>query len=190
MHAKSKIGEQAGERETAMPSAPQPKTPQLRFWNSLYELVFHSYLLQEHCQKAANIDRWVKAGLAITSTTSLGIWAVFKAYPEIWAAIIVTTQIVSATSKQLPFTARLKASSACVHEFREILNWAEAKWCEILDGELTDGQVNKARSDIQIRTAKVLKTHFPLDGLPRDEELNQRATDQAEQYLTTQYGAQ
>lgn len=176
--------------QEATPSKAAGPSPQTRYWNSLFELVFHSYLLQEHCQDAANIDRWVKAFLAITSTTSLGIWAVFKAYPQLWAAIIVTTQIVSAMSKQLPFSARLKASSACVHEYREILNWAEAKWCEIIDGELTDQQINKARSDMQARTAKALKAHFPLDGLPRNDKFNQRAVNQAEQYLQTQYGEQ
>ena len=162
--------------------------PQLRFWKSFYELVFHGYLLQGHCQTAAATDRKVKAFLAITSTTSLGIWAVFKAYPELWAAIIVLTQIVSATSKYLHFGARLKASAACVHDFREIQNWAEAKWCEIIDGELTDAQINKARTELQGRTARMLKTHFPLDGLPVDENLNTAATDQAGLYLTTHYG--
>ena len=115
--------------------------PQQRYWTTFYELVFHGYLLQEQCQRTADIDRKVKAGLAIASTASLGIWAVFKAYPELWAAIIVGTQIVSATSKYLPDSSRLKASSSCVHEYREIQNWAESIWCDIVDGEISDAQI-------------------------------------------------
>lgn len=164
-------------------------TPQQRFWTAFHELIFHGYLLQEHCQKTANMDRLVRAGLAITSTASLGIWAVFKAYPQLWAGIIVATQIVSATSKFLPYTSRLKASSSCAHDFREIQNWAEAIWGDIVDGEMTDEQVNKARRDLQTRTAKALKACFPLDGLPRNAKLNDQATLNAEQYLSTHHGS-
>jgi hypothetical protein len=163
-------------------------TPQLRYWNSLYELIFHGYLLQAHCQAAGATDRKVKAILAITSSTSLGIWAVFKAYPLLWAGIIVVTQIITATSKYLPYTSRLKAAGACTHDFREIQNWAESKWCEIIDGELTDIQINKARSELQSKTARALKLHFPLDGLPSHDDFNVIATEQSQLYLSTHYG--
>ena len=94
-----------------------------RFWNTFYELVAHGYLLQAHCTRAADIDRRVKIFLAVTSTTSLGIWAVFKVFPSFWAAIIVITQIVSATAKYLPYSSRLKASAGCSHDYRDIQNW-------------------------------------------------------------------
>jgi len=163
-------------------------SPQDRYWSSLYELVFHGYLLQAHCQDAADTDRKFKVVVAITSSTSLGIWAVFKAYPEVWATIIVCTQIVSATSKYLPYAARLKAAGACVHDFREIQNWAEMRWCDIVDGDLTDSQINKARSEIQAKTARALKSHFPLDGLPAHQGFNERATVNAESYMNTHFG--
>lgn len=162
--------------------------PSNRYWNSFYELVVHGYLLQSHCQVAADIDRKVKAALAVTSTASLGIWAVFKVYPSLWAGIIVFTQIVSATSKYLPYSARLKASAACVHDYRDIQNWAEAKWCEIADGQLSEAQINKARIELQNKTARALKNHFPLDGLPKDEKLTDAATVEAQQYLSNHFG--
>lgn len=158
-----------------------------RFWNTFYELVVHGYLLQAHCQRAADIDRKVKSVLAVTSTASLGIWAIFKVFPVLWAGIIVVTQIVTATAKYLPYSARLKASAACYHDYRDIQNWAEAKWCEIADGELTEAQINKARVELRTKTAKVLKEHFPLDGLPKNPELTAAATSEAELYLSNHF---
>lgn len=158
-----------------------------RFWNAFYELVTHGYLLQAHCQNAADIDRKVKVLLAVTSTTSLGIWAVFKVYPEVWAGIIVVTQIVTATAKFLPYASRLKSSASCFHDYREIQNWAEAKWCEIADGGLTEIQITKARVELQTKTARSLKSHFPLDGLPKDEKLTLLATSEAEKYLSNHF---
>lgn len=159
-----------------------------RYWNSFYELVVHGYLLQAHCQRAADIDRKVKVCLAVTSSTSLGIWAVFKVYPSIWAAIIVATQIVSATAKYLPYSARLKASAGCAHDYRDIQNWAEAKWCDIADGQLTEQQINKLRVELQTKTANTERKHFPLEGLPRDAALAEAATVEAERYLANHFG--
>lgn len=165
-------------------------SPQERYWKSLYELICHGYLLQAHCQAAGTIDRRGKAILAVTSSASLGIWAVFKAYPLVWAGIIVATQIVTATSKFLPYSTRIKAAGACAHDFREIQNWAESKWCEMVDGELTDLQITKARTELQSKTARALKAHFPLDGLPSEAKLTDQATEQAGLYLVNNYGAQ
>jgi hypothetical protein len=162
--------------------------PANRFWNTMYEMIFHGYLLELHCQKSAQVNSWMQGGLAVTSTTSLGIWAVFKAYPGLWACIIVGTQIITAISKYFPYATRLKASAGCSHDFREIQNWAEARWCEILDGALTDSQINKARVELQTRTAKSLKLHFPLGGLPSNKSFEETATAQTEKYLATQYG--
>lgn len=159
-----------------------------RYWNSFYELVVHGYLLQAHCQRAAEIERKVKVFLAVTSTTSLGIWAVFKVYPSVWAAIIVFTQVVSATAKYLPYSARLKASAGCAHDYRDIQNWAEAKWCDIADGQLTEQQINKLRVELQAKTANTERKHFPLEGLPRDAALTETATAEAERYLANHFG--
>lgn len=134
------------------------------------------------------MDRRTNAILAITSTGSLGIWAVLKQYPMVWSAIIVTTQLVGATSKFLPFSARVRAASACAHEYRVHQNWAEAKWCEIADGLLTASEISKARVDLQTRIAKTLKSHFPLGGLPDNSALLDQAELRADQYLRHHYG--
>lgn len=161
-----------------------------RYWSAMYEMVVHSYLLQAHCQRAANVDRRVKIILAVTSTASLGIWAVFKVYPGLWAGIIVVTQVVSATAKYLPYAARLKASAGCAHDYRDIKNWAEAKWCDIADGQLTEAQISKLRVELQNKTANVERKHFPLEGLPRDAALAEAATTEAERYLSNHFGDQ
>ena len=67
-------------------------------------------------------------------------------------------------------------------------NWAEAKWCEIADGMLTEAEISKARVDLQTRTAKTLKAHFPLGGLPENSVLLDQAEHRANQYLTHHYG--
>ncbi|WP_175712775.1 hypothetical protein [Burkholderia ambifaria] len=162
--------------------------PQLRFWRALYELVSHGYFLETYCQRSALWERRTNTVLAVTSTGSLGIWAVFKQFPLLWSGIIVVTHMVGATSKYLPFSARVRAASACAHEYRTHQNWAEAKWCEIADGMLTETEISKARIDLQARVAKTLKAHFPLGGLPENPALLEQSERRANQYLTHHYG--
>lgn len=166
----------------------QDVNPQQRFWSILYELVAHGYFLEAYCQRSANLERQTNAVLAIASGGSLGIWAVFKQYPLLWSAIIVLTQVVGATSKFLPFADRVRAASASTHDYRQIQNWAEAKWCDIADGELTEAEISKARVELQTRTAKVLKAHFPRGGLPDNRKLFDQAESRADQYLRHHYG--
>lgn len=161
--------------------------PQQRFWRTLYELVSHGYFLEGYSQRSALWERRANVALAITSTGSLGIWAVFKQFPLVWSGIIVLTHLVSATSKFLPFSTRVRAASACAHEYRLHQNWAEAKWCEIADGLLMEAEISKARVDLQARVAKTLKAHFPLGGLPDNPALLEKAELRASQYLTHHY---
>lgn len=162
--------------------------PQQRFWRALYELVSHGYFLEGYSQRSALLERRTNAALAVTSTGSLGIWAVFKQFPLLWSGIIVVTHLIGATSRFLPFSARVRASSACAHEYRLHQNWAEAKWCEIADGTLTEAEISKARVDLQAKTAKTLKSHFPLGGLPDNPTLLEKAEQRADQYLRHHYG--
>lgn len=154
-----------------------------RLWVALYELIFQGYLLEAHTRNAAELDRTFKAVIAITSTASLGIWAVFKVYPAVWAAVIVFTQIISATSKFLPYATRNKAAAGCRNEFQLIQAWAESKWLEVVDGKLTDGQITKLRTDLQKRALDAVHRHFPLDSLPENKKFVEYATNQAEQYM-------
>jgi len=163
-------------------------TPHQRFWRALYELVSHGYFLEGYSQRSALFERRTNVVLALTSTGSLGIWAVFKQYPLVWSGIIVATHIVGATSRFLPFSSRVRAASACGHEFRLHQNWAETKWCEIADGLLTEMEISKARVDLLARTAKTLKVHFPLGGLPDNEAVLAKAEQRADQYLRHHYG--
>ncbi|AKC71216.1 hypothetical protein [Pandoraea oxalativorans] len=161
---------------------------QQRFWRALYELIVHGYFLDAYCQESIVKERRTNVVLAVASSASLGIWAIFKQFPLIWSGIIVATQIVSATSKFLPFSARVKSASACAHEYKSIQNWAERKWCEIADGLLTDVEISKARADLQERVSKALKAHFPHGGLPDNPQLLQKGEERAFQYLNHHYG--
>jgi len=162
--------------------------PQMRFWRALDEHVTHSYFLEAYCQLSAAWDRWGKAILAISSGGSLAIWAVFKEYPLLWSTIIVSTQVIGVTGKFLPYAARSRAASASVHEYRQHQIWAEEKWCQVLNGELTDAEINKFRAELQRRAAKTLEKHFPIGGLPKDDKLFKKAEALSYQYLNHHFG--
>ena len=162
-------------------------SPAERYWKSMYELIVHGYLYEIHSQRSAKIDLVVKASLALTSTSSLGLWAALKAYPGIWASIIVVTQVITAVSKYFPFSKRLKACGTCSHSYNEIQIWAEAKWADIVDGELNNAQINKARTELKTKIAKAEKASFPFEGLPSNDKFMESAVELTHQYMDTHF---
>jgi hypothetical protein len=161
-----------------------------RYWNALDELITHCYYLEAYCQRSIKHERVANVVLALAGTGSLGMWAVFKQYPHIWGGIIVLTQIISSVSGYLPFAARVKRASTAAHEYRSHQVWAEHVWCQIVEGELTVSEINKARLDLKTKTSSSLREHFPEGGLPAAPDLHGKAQEQSYIYLDANFGDQ
>ncbi|MDR5759403.1 hypothetical protein [Caballeronia sp. LZ035] len=159
-----------------------------RFWRELFELKVHTDYIAGYRIDCEKKERILNILLALLSTSSLGIWAVFKAYPAIWAAIIVVTQIISAVSKYLPYHLRAKGLSSAVHEFDDHFIWAEGKWTEISSRPENDPGFDKSRKELQLRKAKTMKTHF-ASSLPVRQDIMDRAEASGSAFFQNFYGA-
>ena len=70
---------------------------QERFWCEMYHLKGHTCYLELYLARTEKIDRAVNIAIAITSTSSLGMWAFFKQFDKLWAGLIVMSQLVAMT---------------------------------------------------------------------------------------------
>lgn len=161
---------------------------QERFWREMYQLKVHACYLELYLAETEKIDRVINFCIAITSTGSLGIWAFLKQYDKFWAAIIVLSQIVTVGKTFLPYRVRLKALGSCVHEYEEHMVWAEGKWFDVGDGNLTERDIAGLRAELQKRTLKTMKQCFPTSSLPDNPALLTKATARADAYFNSFYG--
>lgn len=164
---------------------------QEQYWKELYQLKTHINFIELLLEKAECIDRIVKIILAISSSVSIGAWAIWNEYSYIWATIIAISQVISAINPFLPYSGRMKSYSSLIRELEELMVQSEFKWYSISEGKLSSEEINKARFDIrsikQKSLHKYIQTTIPTD-LKRHKKAEQTASDYLNNFYLSQEG--
>lgn len=159
---------------------------QEQYWKELYQLKVHIHLIELLLERAERVDRVVKIILAVSSSVSIGAWAIWNHYSYVWAAIIATSQVLTAVRPFLPYSNRIKAYSPLIRELEELMIHSEYKWSAISNGELTTKQINKARFDLRCIKHKAIHKHIKTT-IPTDLKLQKKAEEIAVNYLMNFY---
>ena len=159
---------------------------QEQYWKELYQLKTHIGFIERLLERAESRDRALMIFLAITSSSSIGAWAIWNHLSLFWASIIAGSQVISAIKPFLPYKTRIKAYSALVSELEELMIQAEFKWHSISEGNLTASEINKARFEIRLQKQKSLKKHIQTT-IPPNSKLHANAESSARDYLNNFY---
>ncbi|MCY1287666.1 hypothetical protein D9M70_366660 [compost metagenome] len=160
---------------------------QEQYWKELYQLKTHICYIEQLLEEADRTDRAVKIILAITSSYSIGAWAIWQELSWLWAGIIAASQVLSAISPFLPYKERIKSYSPLLADLEQIMIQAEFKWHSIAQGEITAAEVNKHRFEIRSLKQKSLKKNLNSTTIPTKERKRLIAEENAREYLNTFY---
>ena len=145
----------------------------------------YARLWRNRLARRVKIIEWFRA---ISSNGAIAAWAVWHAYPFVWATIIGLAQLLDASKGVLGYTKSHRAAADLAVALEIIWIDARAEWSAIYHG-----QVNAA--DIPNRLAKLRKLlldaerkHFP-DGFEPIESLARLATSNADDYIAQTEGA-
>ena len=78
--------------------------------------------------RAEQIDRAIRAFLAIPASSSIGGWLIFQQYAIIWATVVAASQVLQAVKEYLPYKNRLKALAALSVDLNALSLVAEDQW--------------------------------------------------------------
>ncbi len=157
------------------------------FWKEFYQLKVHAYYVELHLVRTEMIDRSLKILLAITSSTSIGAWVIWREYAIVWGSVIAISQVITAIGSVLPYRERLKAFAGLLGDLEELAVYTEMKWLEISRGMLTEAEIAKSLSDIRSRKHKLLKKHFPSTVIPANGGFIKKAEQLTNAYLQVFY---
>jgi len=157
-----------------------------QYWKEIYQLKTHVGYIERLLERSETRDRVIMIFLAITSSTSIGAWAIWSHLSWLWASIIAGSQVISAIKPFLPYKSRIKAYSALVGDLEELMIQAEFKWHSISEGELTASEINKTRFEIRTQKQKSLKKHIKTT-IPSNSKLHENAEASARDYLNNFY---
>lgn len=161
---------------------------QERYWKELFELKVHVNYLELYMEKSELIDKSINIFLAVTSSSSICGWAIWNKYSFLWAVIIASSQLINAVKQFLPYKTRLKATGGIMRELEELSTFAEMKWFDVAEGNLTEEEINKLQFDIRSKKTKSVQKHLGINTLPKKENLFCKAKKSAEIYIKNFYG--
>ncbi|WP_337058185.1 hypothetical protein [Pseudomonas sp. USHLN015] len=151
---------------------------QQNYWVELQSLKAHVIYLELYQLRSESYERWISIFLAVTSSASIGGWALWKEYSMVWGAIIVASQVLSVVYKFLPFKSRIKPLSKTALELSELSDEAEKAWFDVASGELTDKEINEKRFEIRASKAKILRISLEGMVLPEIPKMMRKAEQQ------------
>ena len=160
---------------------------QEKYWKELYQLKVHLNYLELYQQDSEFKDKSVNIFLAITSSGSIAGWAIWRDMALVWAIIIATGQVIATVKNFLPYKARLKSLSGLLHDFEDIILFAEKKWFDVSEGKLTEEEIHKLQFDIRSKKTNALKKNLGVNILPEKQKLLIKAQESADVYFNNFY---
>lgn len=160
---------------------------QEHYWKEFYRLKVHTNFVELHLGRTEYIDRALKMLLAITSSASIGGWAIWKDYAIVWAFFIAMSQVVNAVSQYLPYKERLRSFAGLLSDLEELVVQVEDRWLQIAAGELTELEIRTALLDLRTRRMKSFKKYFPASTIPEESKLFAKAEAKALSYFENLY---
>jgi hypothetical protein len=132
-------------------------------------------------------DKSVNIFLALTSSSSIAAWVIWQEAAIVWAAIIAASQVITTIKSFLPYKNRIKSLGGMLHEFEDIVLFAEKKWFDVSEGKLTEEQIHELQFEIRTKKTKALKKHFGNTTLPEKPKLLVKAQSSADSYFNNFY---
>lgn len=167
-------------------STSQPSREQQMYWSEFNQLKADACYVRDYRN---SIGRWVTAFAtirALTSTSSIGAWLVWKRYAFVWAGLIVASQLIDALKDVFPLYKRRRSLSRWSRTLNLLFVEAQKNWDEIAGGQCTDTQIRKLCHQLRSRKQRAETKHIP-DGLKRREDLFALAQIETQEFFTTRY---
>lgn len=165
----------------------QPTEWQKRYWKGMVHLQVHIHYLESFQLRYQTILRRIEYFLAITSSASIGGWAIWHQHAVVWAVIIAGSQVLNAIKHILPYSKRLTVIQGVLPELNKLLLDAESRYYAVSNGLLTDEEIHNHTIDTK-RNKDHIATRLDEHALPDDKRLLAKAEERANTYFDEMYG--
>ncbi|WLH88604.1 hypothetical protein PSH87_18405 [Pseudomonas sp. FP453] len=160
---------------------------QFQYWKEMQELKVHAYYLEFYQIECENSERLISVFLAITSSASIGAWAIWKNAAMLWGGVIAASQVLSVVHQFLPFRARIKPLGVAAIELFLLSEEAEQGWYEVSEGLLKGKEVHDKRMELRRKKSAIMKAAFPGGTIPVKSKLLDKAEEKSASYFNNYY---
>jgi len=160
---------------------------QKRYWQELVQLKFELCYLDEYKGRTEKVNQTIQMFTAITSSASIGGWALWNSISYIWATIIAASQVLAAIKTYLPYNRRSKAINDTYNQLSLLFIKAEHGWFQVSDGSMTTREINDKQFELKKEKQLVYNKTFASQSLPTNSRIRARADQTTERYFANFY---
>ncbi|NOQ76226.1 MAG: hypothetical protein GQ475_00260 [Methylococcaceae bacterium] len=158
-----------------------------RFWNQLKELKVHYYYVQNYAASQNRYDQVINILLAITSSTSIAVWALRPEYDFICACILAASQVIVAVKPLFPYKKRMEALNTLGESLSQLSLSAERDWYFISESIWSDEEIHNKWTTLKSKALAVEKKALSGLALPKNDSALAVAEKEADSYLKSTY---
>lgn len=157
-----------------------------KIWALLCNMKFKAYYLDFIVTRFQKYDRNINIFLAITSSTSIAAWAIWKDYEMIWAIIIAGSQVITAIKPFFPFNKYVKELNLKSTRLHNVNVDIEKLWDNYSNGEISNSKASTLYYSIVKDCNEILKFNDE-SVFGQSKSIEQKANDCTKNYLETYY---
>jgi len=160
---------------------------QQKYWNLLKELKVHVFYVQNYAVTQNKNDQIINIFLAVTSSSSIAAWALWKEYELVWAFIIAASQVVTAIKPLMPYKKRLSALNNLGDLLSVISLKAERDWYFVAEGKWDEETIHSKWADLKDEAFAAEKKCLGGLTLPKNKPSLSLAEQETDLYLQSTY---
>ena len=158
-----------------------------KFWNQLKELKVHSYYVHNYAVTQNKYDQTVNIFLAITSSSSIAAWALWKEYDFVWACIIAASQVIVAIKPLLPYKKRMEALNNLGDALAQLSLLAEKDWYFVSESIWSEEEIHSKWAELKSKSLAAERKALSGLTLPKNTSALAVAEKEADTYLQSTY---
>lgn len=158
-----------------------------KIWALLCNMKFKAYYLDFQVTRFQKYDRNINIFLAITSSTSIAAWAIWKDYEMIWAIIIAASQVITAIKPFFPYNKYVKELNIKSTRLHNVNVDIEKLWDNYINDEISNSKASTLYYAIVKDCNEILKFNDE-SVFGQSKSIEKKANACIRTYLETYYG--
>ena len=160
---------------------------QNRYWRYMVQLKMWLFYVDEYSENSYKWERRINIILAITSSSSIAAWVIWKQFSFIWASLIAISQVITAVKPYLPYGKRLELLSKISGDLQMLFNKADFNWYRVSNGELSEKEINSLLFELKDQLNNTVEKSLRSVLLPDKQKFIKLADEKAEKYFQDTY---
>lgn len=162
----------------------EQKSIQNKYWDELCQLRFDLFYINECIDISRKYDNFINIFTAITSSSSIGAWVIWRSLSFVWSCVIAVSQVINATKIYLPYSKRIRLLNEQYFELDKLFNDCDYLWFKIANGDFTEEGINDKLRDFRNRKHLIDYKYAKQVSIPDNKKISEKVMILTENYFS------